>query len=211
MLVRPRTRGEVLPEVLPGQLTVVRPDPYLSRLAKPTLLPLDGAGPVSTGSDVESCPGGSWDGGGPQDLRKCSGRSLCVQRRRGGGPAWDPYHVVVGCESTRHGWGDDPAHVQVAGLVRADAAGASHWLAEQCRDRNLAFSVGFFCDGRVRDALLLCQEEHWAPAVEPGARRRAGAYVIELTQFIDLSAWPPAPADLPPRAAPPRRTALVVR
>jgi len=32
------------------------------------------------------------------------------------------------------------------------------------------FSIGFFCDGRVRDVLLLCQEEHWAPAVEPGGR-----------------------------------------
>ena len=93
-------------------------------------------------------------------------------------------------ERAGHQPGDDPAKVQVSGLVRADAAGASHWLAEECRDRNLTFSVGFFCDGRVRDALLWCQEEDWTPAVEAGGRRRAGAYVIELTGLVNLSGWP---------------------
>ena len=108
-------------------------------------------------------------------------------------------HVIVlgraidalpGAERAGHQRFDDPAVVQVEGLVRADAGGASHWLAEECRDRNLRFSIGFFCDARVRDALLLCQEEAWKPAIEPGGKRRAGAYVIELTRLIDLSSWP---------------------
>ena len=34
----------------------------------------------------------------------------------------------------------------------ADAGGATHWLAEECRDRNIGFSLGYAIDGRVRDA-----------------------------------------------------------
>jgi Transposase DDE domain group 1 len=37
---------------------------------------------------------------------------------------------------------------------------------------------------------LLAQEEDWAPAVEPGGRPRDGAQVIELTDLVNLTAWP---------------------
>jgi hypothetical protein len=84
----------------------------------------------------------------------------------------------------------DPAATIVEILARADAGGASHWLAEECRDRNITYSLGFFIAGRVRDARLHTQEEHWAPAVEPGGRRRRGAYVTEVTALVDLAAWP---------------------
>ena len=94
-------------------------------------------------------------------------------------------------EAVGHRPGDDPASVQVPTWVRADAGGATHWLAEECRHRNLGFSFGYFIDGRVRDALLLVQEEDWTPAIEPGNKIRAGAYVAELTKLVDLSSWPP--------------------
>ncbi len=93
-------------------------------------------------------------------------------------------------EAAGHRPGDEPTEPIVKVLARADAGGASHWLAEECRDRNIAYSLGFFVDGRVRDALLLTQEEDWAPAVEPGGRRRRGAYVTEITTLVDLAAWP---------------------
>jgi hypothetical protein len=47
--------------------------------------------------------------------------------------------------------GDDPALATKKLLVRTDSAGASHWFAEECRDRNLGFSLGYWIDGRVRD------------------------------------------------------------
>jgi hypothetical protein len=86
----------------------------------------------------------------------------------------------------------DPADTVVNDvLVRADSAGATHWLAEECADRNLRYSLGYHITGRVRDALLLVQEEDWLPARDAGGRRRDGAWVIELTPLVDLSAWPP--------------------
>jgi hypothetical protein len=93
-------------------------------------------------------------------------------------------------EGAGHHGGDAPARVRTEGLVRADAGGASHWLVEECGHRNLRFSVGYWIDGRVRDALLLAQEEDWVPAVEPDGRRRDGAWVQELTGLVNLDDWP---------------------
>ena len=89
-----------------------------------------------------------------------------------------------------HDNGDEADLVRVAGLVRADSAGASHWLVEECGHRNLRFSVGYQIDGRVRDGLLLAQEEDWQPAIERDGQRRSGAWVQELTGLVDLAGWP---------------------
>ena len=42
----------------------------------------------------------------------------------------------------------------------------------------------------MRDALMLVQEEDWAPAVEADGRVRPGAWVTELTKLADLRTWP---------------------
>jgi hypothetical protein len=79
---------------------------------------------------------------------------------------------------------------EVAMLVRTDSAGATHDFVDGCRDRNVAFSVGLPVDQRVRDSLLLAQEEDWTPAVETDGTVRDGAWVIELTDLIDFANWP---------------------
>ncbi len=89
-----------------------------------------------------------------------------------------------------HQRGDDPTLATRRIVVRADAAGSTHWLTEECRDRNIGFSIGYAIDGRIRDALLLVQEEDWLPAVDGNGRHRDGAQVIELTDLVDLTAWP---------------------
>lgn len=89
-----------------------------------------------------------------------------------------------------HQPGDDSALAAKTLVVRTDSAGASHWFAEECQDRNLGFSLGYWIDGRVRDALLLVQEEDWEPAREAGGRVRASAQVVEITGLVDLDAWP---------------------
>ena len=86
--------------------------------------------------------------------------------------------------------GDDPALAVHKLLVRTDSAGASHWFAEECRVRNIGFSLGYWIDGRVRDALLLVQEEDWEPAREAGGQIRDGAQVVEITGLVNLDAWP---------------------
>ena len=68
--------------------------------------------------------------------------------------------------------------------------GASHWLSEECRDRNIEYSIGYAIDERVRNALLLVQEQDWAPAVDTNAKPRPGAEFVELTDLVNLAAWP---------------------
>jgi len=58
-----------------------------------------------------------------------------------------------------HHPGDDPAMVRHPIVVRADSAGATHEFVDALRARNCGYSVGFDVDGRVRDSLLLAQEE----------------------------------------------------
>lgn len=90
-----------------------------------------------------------------------------------------------------HGAGDDASTVVHPIVVRADSAGATHGFVDALVERNIGFSIGFDVDGRVRNALLLAQEEDWVPAVEADGTRRPGAWVIELTGLADLSTWPP--------------------
>ncbi len=89
-----------------------------------------------------------------------------------------------------HHSGDDPDTVSKALVARADAGGASHWFAEECRARNITYTLGYYIDHRVRDALLHTQEEDWRPAVDTNGRRRDGAQVVEVTGLVNLDAWP---------------------
>lgn len=91
-----------------------------------------------------------------------------------------------------HRPGDDPGRVICPMLVRADSAGATHWFVEALVERNIDYSIGYSIDGRVRDALLLVQEEDWVSATEPGGQRRQGAYVVEVTDLVNLAGWPQA-------------------
>jgi hypothetical protein len=88
-----------------------------------------------------------------------------------------------------HEEGSAPEEVVHPILVRADSAGASHDFVDACAQRHCEVSIGFAIDDRVREALLLAQEEDWVPAVECDGSRREGAWVTELTGLIDLDAW----------------------
>ncbi len=89
-----------------------------------------------------------------------------------------------------HRAGDDPAAVERRVLVRADSAGASHWLAEECVDRNIEFSLGYAIDERVRDGVTCVPTGCWHPAVDANGDRRDGAEVVELTDLVNLDTWP---------------------
>jgi len=75
-------------------------------------------------------------------------------------------------------------------LARSDSAGATHDFVEALRERDIAFSVGHPIDGRVRDVLLLVQEEDWKPALDQDGKVRDGSSVAEITALMDLSGWP---------------------
>jgi hypothetical protein len=76
-------------------------------------------------------------------------------------------------------------------LMRANQPAASLLDGSAATNLCLRFYFGFDVDGRVRDALMLVQEEDWAPAVEADGRVRPGAWVTELTGLVDLATWPP--------------------
>jgi Transposase DDE domain group 1 len=76
-------------------------------------------------------------------------------------------------------------------LVRADSAGATHELMDFCRDGRLRFSVGFDLTEPIRAAILALDQDTWVPALtQDGEPRDDGAWVAEITDDLDLSAWP---------------------
>jgi hypothetical protein len=83
---------------------------------------------------------------------------------------------------------EDPASARV--VVRTDAAGASHDLARHCRQRGVAFSFGFPVTQDVRDAIEELELQDWWDATDADDETRHGAWVAEVTECLDLDAWP---------------------
>jgi hypothetical protein len=75
-------------------------------------------------------------------------------------------------------------------LVRSDSAGASHDFAAACRETRAQFSFGYALTEPVRAALLALPEAAWTPARNQDGEPRTGAWVAELTEHVDLGAWP---------------------
>lgn len=75
-------------------------------------------------------------------------------------------------------------------VVRSDAAGATHGFAQHCTELGLAFSFGFPVTAEVRDAVGELDTDEWHEATEDDNEIRDGAWVAELTDFLDLTTWP---------------------
>ena len=74
-------------------------------------------------------------------------------------------------------------------LVRTDIGGCTHAFVTDLREANIRFSVGYEVDERVREAVLKVKESAWIAAIEPDGEERDGAWVAELTEYLELSAW----------------------
>jgi len=75
-------------------------------------------------------------------------------------------------------------------LVRADTAGATHGLLDYCREARMRFSVGYELTGQVRAAILQISKDAWVPALDQDGSARKNGEVTEITDMVDLSAWP---------------------
>src|SRR5680860_353299 len=75
-------------------------------------------------------------------------------------------------------------------LVRTDIGGRTHAFTQDCRAAGIRFSVGYEVDERVREAILQTPESAWQGAIDTEGSEREGAWVAELTEAVDLSAWP---------------------
>ena len=75
-------------------------------------------------------------------------------------------------------------------LVRTDIGGRTHAFTRDCREAGIRFSVGYEVDERVREAILKTPESAWQSAIDAEGEVRESAWVTELTEGVDLSAWP---------------------
>jgi hypothetical protein len=75
-------------------------------------------------------------------------------------------------------------------LARSDSAGASHDLADACRECDIGFSFGYPLTESVRQALLSLPESAWRPAIDQDGEPRDGAWVTGLTGTVNLPGWP---------------------
>jgi hypothetical protein len=75
-------------------------------------------------------------------------------------------------------------------LVRADTAGATHALADYCREANMRFSFGYELTEQVRSAILEIPEDAWIPALDQDGGERENGQAAEITASVDLSSWP---------------------
>ncbi|MFI1586176.1 IS1380 family transposase [Embleya sp. NPDC020630] len=77
-------------------------------------------------------------------------------------------------------------------LIRTDSAGGTHeflaWLSR--RGRWLSYSVGFTITDRIHAAILRAPKAAWTPACDADGLPREGAWVAEVTDMLDLTAWP---------------------
>ncbi len=75
-------------------------------------------------------------------------------------------------------------------LVRADGAGSTHELTMYCREANMRFSFGFDLSEPVREAIIAVPEAVWVKAIRSDGTEREHSQVCEITDQVDLSAWP---------------------
>lgn len=94
--------------------------------------------------------------------------------------------------ATGHRRGDAPSAVRRSVEVRADSAGGSARLAGEFRARNIGFSVVARTNPQVKAAISRAADDprRWVPSVTQAGNERDGTAVAELTDLIDLSAWP---------------------
>jgi hypothetical protein len=75
-------------------------------------------------------------------------------------------------------------------LVRADSAGATHALTNFCREHRLRYSAGYELTDPVRAAIPKIPETAWVCALATDGSERANGQIAEITDLLDLAAWP---------------------
>jgi hypothetical protein len=97
-------------------------------------------------------------------------------------------------------------------LVRTDAAGATHAFTDRIVELGMEFSVGASL-GHVDIHTILAQAppEAWTPAYNADGKPRDGAWVVEVTDLAELSAWPAGGRLILRKERPVRREALLIR
>lgn len=76
-------------------------------------------------------------------------------------------------------------------IVRTDSAALSHEFLEACRERSVRFVVGHALSADIARIVVQVPPARWSAAISAdGMDEREGAEVAEVTDLVDLSAWP---------------------
>jgi hypothetical protein len=76
-------------------------------------------------------------------------------------------------------------------LVRTDAAGATQGFTARIAEWGMQFSVGAYLHHfDIPTVLAAVPAPAWTPAYNADGKPRDGAWVCEVTDLVDLSAWP---------------------
>jgi hypothetical protein len=75
-------------------------------------------------------------------------------------------------------------------VVRTDSAAATHEFTDELRAARIRFLMGYDLTESVRQAILGLPEAAWGAAIRQDGETREGAWVAELTDALDLTAWP---------------------
>jgi Transposase DDE domain group 1 len=91
-----------------------------------------------------------------------------------------------------HRVGDHPGLLRRDLQVRADSA-AGRTFALACRARNVGFAVVARSNEQIHAAIsrVAYDSDLWQPAIRQNGEARKGAAVLEVTDLVDLSDWPP--------------------
>ena len=75
-------------------------------------------------------------------------------------------------------------------LVRTDAAGATHDFVNWLVSQRLSYSIGFTLPTDFARILSRVPKAAWTPAYDADRQPRDGAWVTDVTDLLDLTAWP---------------------
>ena len=91
-----------------------------------------------------------------------------------------------------HHAGDDESMVRRRLQVRTDSAGCSTRFATGCRSRNIGFAVVARSNASIHNGISRIEhdETRWLPARRRTGDRAQRSHVAEITDLVDLTAWP---------------------
>lgn len=75
-------------------------------------------------------------------------------------------------------------------LVRCDSGGQTHAFTEFCAQAGVAFAVTLNHYPALAEAIGTIAERAWTPAVDDHGAPRENGHVVEVTDALDLTAWP---------------------
>ena len=108
------------------------------------------------------------------------------QGNAGSGTAED--HIVV-LDAALRQLPVDPRADEV--IVRTDAGGTSHALAEACRERGVRFVGGCQLRTEVATTIMAIPKNRWMRGISAdGAEERDTGEVAEITDLVDMRRWP---------------------